>query len=260
MSKTNKVMTDQVVRLSPSFSEADFSVTKMTMDYTRFSFLDENRKVRKPFVRQLKRSLLKKDLGEKYPILVDSKYRIYDGQNRFVARMELSLPIFYQVDDSLHVNDIGMISQNVKKWAPNDWLRYHLARDENDSYKIYAGFKRRFKLSHTMALTMLNSGFYTRVMFDEFKDGTMSITNINEANELAKLSGDIRALVPFTLNKSWMIAILSILTHPEYDHKRMCKRLTKNSSKLRPCSKWQECVRELEGVYNFHSKTFVRFI
>ena len=259
MSKNKITMTTE---LKPTLNQemGIYAQTKMTMDYSLFSVLDENRKVTKPFVKQLKRSLRKKDLGEKYPILVDSDFRIYDGQHRFVARMELGLPIFYQVDDALHVNDIGMVSQNVKRWGPQDWLKYHLAKNENSAYKIYAGFKRKHSLSHTMALTMLNHGTYSKAMFDEFKDGSLAIPNINEANELATLSGDIRRLMPFSVNKSWMMAILNILTHPEYNHERMCKRLSKYSQKLRPCSKWQECCRELEGVYNFHSQSFVRFI
>ena len=234
--------------------------TKMTFDYDQFSFVTENRDVTRNFLNQLKRSISRKDLGERYPILVDSSYRIYDGQNRFVARKELKLPIYFQIDDHLTIDDIGRVSANVKKWTPADWLKYHLAIGENLQYKVYQGFKKRFNLSHTIALTMLNHGEYTRSMFDSFKEGSLTIPNINEANRLAIRCVEMRDLVPFPLSKVWFVAMVNIITHPDYNHKRMITKLGKYSGRIRPVTKWQEAARELEGVFNWRSQAFVRFI
>ena len=162
------------------------SETKTTEDYGRFSFLEENRNVTRNFVNQLKRSFQERDLGERYPIIVDSSFRIFDGQNRFTARKELGLPIFYEIDDSLTIADIGRISANVKKWFPSDWLKYHLVQNENSAYRIYSGFRKRWNLSHTVALIMFNNGDYTRGMFEDFKSGKLAVRDINRSNRYAK--------------------------------------------------------------------------
>jgi hypothetical protein len=236
------------------------SETKNTKDYGRFSFFEENRQVTRNFVNRLKHSFQERDIGERYPIIVDSSYRIYDGQNRFTARRELGLPIFYQVDDTLTIADIGRISANVKKWVPGDWLKYHLVRNENSMYKVYAGFRRRWNLNHTVALTMLNHGEYTKGMFEDFKAGKLVIRDINLGNEYAKIATEIRDQMHFSLSKSWYVAIVHIANMDQYNHTRMMKKLGKYTSRMRPCTKWQDCVRELEGVYNWRTSAYVRFI
>ena len=61
----------------------------ITKDYEKFSFIDGNRNVRPNHVEKLCNSFREVQLG--VPLVVDKDYRIYDGQNRFMA---LKSPVF----------------------------------------------------------------------------------------------------------------------------------------------------------------------
>ena len=111
-----------------------------TKDYSRFSFLDNNRIVKSSHVDMLKKSIKNIDLTKYNPIKVDANLRIIDGQHRFHACMELGLPIYYVVDDDDDAEQ-AMINCNKinKKWEMMDWLRYR-ANKNGGCYKQLLDF------------------------------------------------------------------------------------------------------------------------
>ena len=111
-----------------------------TKDYSRFSFLENNRIVKRSHVNEFKEEIKKKDRTMSFPIVVDPNLRIIDGQHRFHACMELGLPIYYVVDDDDDAEQ-AMINCNKinKKWEMMDWLRYR-ANKNGGCYKQLLDF------------------------------------------------------------------------------------------------------------------------
>ncbi len=111
-----------------------------TKDYSRFSFLDNNRIVKSSHVNMLKKSIKNIDLTKYNPIKVDANLRIIDGQHRFHACMELGLPIYYVVLNGVDAEQAMIIdNQNNKKWEMMDWLRYR-ANKNGGCYKQLLDF------------------------------------------------------------------------------------------------------------------------
>ena len=111
-----------------------------TKDYSRFSFLENNRIVKRSHVNEFKEAIKKNDRTMCFPIVVDPNLRIIDGQHRFHACMELGLPIYYVVDDDDDAEQ-AMINCNKinKKWEMMDWLRYR-ANKNGGCYKQLLDF------------------------------------------------------------------------------------------------------------------------
>lgn len=111
-----------------------------TKDYSRFSFIENNRIVKRSHVNEFKEEIKENDRTMCYPIVVDPNLRIIDGQHRFHACMELGLPIYYVVDDNGDAEQ-AMINCNKinKKWEMMDWLRYR-ANKNGGCYKMLLDF------------------------------------------------------------------------------------------------------------------------
>ena len=111
-----------------------------TTCYSRFSFLDNNRIVKRSHVDKLKKSIKEIDLTKCNPIKVDVNLRIIDGQHRYQACMELGLPIYYVVLNGVDAEQAMIIdNQNNKKWEMMDWLRYR-ANKNGGCYKMLLDF------------------------------------------------------------------------------------------------------------------------
>ena len=112
-----------------------------TKDYSLFSFLDNNRSVKRSHVEGLKKKIKETDMTMCNPITVDADMRIIDGQHRFYACKELGLPIYY----NFLKNDVDpeqamiMLNQTSKKWEMMDWLRYR-ANKNGGCYKMLLDF------------------------------------------------------------------------------------------------------------------------
>ena len=111
-----------------------------TKDYSLFSFIENNRIVKRSHVNEFIEEIKKDDMTMCFPIVVDSDLRIIDGQHRFHACMELGLPIYYVVDDDDDAEQ-AMINCNKinKKWEMMDWLRYR-ANKNGGCYKQLLDF------------------------------------------------------------------------------------------------------------------------
>lgn len=111
-----------------------------TKDYSLFSFLDNNRSVKRSHVEGLKKKIKEIDMTMCNPITVDADMRIIDGQHRFYACKELGLPIYYVVKNDVDPEQaMIMLNQTSKKWEMMDWLRYR-ANKNGGCYKMLLDF------------------------------------------------------------------------------------------------------------------------
>lgn len=125
-----------------------------TKDYSRFSFLENNRIVKRSHVNEFKEEIKKNDRTMCFPIVVDPNLRIIDGQHRFHACMELGLPIYYVVDDDADAEQ-AMINCNKinKKWEMMDWLRYR-ANKNGGCYKQLLDFVQQTGITISNAMVI----------------------------------------------------------------------------------------------------------
>jgi hypothetical protein len=130
---------------------ADLIATQIykTKDYDKFIIdVNLNRNVNIPNVKKIKNSI--KDYGDHgvvFPIVVDDKMRIIDGQHRFTARKELGLTIYYIQDLELDINKLGGINDAVKKWIGDD---YEKVNSNSTFYKLLKDCKNSIDFNNRL--------------------------------------------------------------------------------------------------------------
>ncbi len=105
---------------------------QVTNNYKLFQFLPDNRDICQKNVNYLMREI---KLNEQIvPLLCkenNGKLDIYDGQNRFVALMNLKYPIKYIIDNTLQPDFVADI-QKGKQWTIIDWIKRYSVRGKYD--------------------------------------------------------------------------------------------------------------------------------
>lgn len=125
-----------------------------TKDYSKFIIdSDYNRVVNNKHVKKVKDSIKTfGDYGLCYPIVVDDKFKIIDGQHRIHARKELGLVIYYIQDIELDSTKLGGINDAVAKWKSDDFVK---VAKGSDIYKeiqtLINGLPDYMTVSATMA-------------------------------------------------------------------------------------------------------------
>jgi hypothetical protein len=113
----------------------------VTRDYDKFKVDSEfNRVVNMKNVAKIIKSYdIAGDYGKEFPILVDNKYCIIDGQHRYTARVKKKLPIFYIKTVQVTPETLGLVNDAVAKWRPNDFEK---AAIKSSLFKFVVSFQK----------------------------------------------------------------------------------------------------------------------
>lgn len=159
------------------------AVIESTSDYSKFKFIDANRKVSKTHVTRLVATLkLFPKQIEWTPILVNEKFQIADGQHRFTALKELKLPIYYMLVRGLTIEDARRLNAGAKPWSPMDFAECFCQLGK-DAYCFYVKLKLNFqkKLNHDVLMRFIQLGPITT---EAFKQGFLDAPDKQKTKEL----------------------------------------------------------------------------
>lgn len=105
-----------------------------TTDYDRFIRLKSNRPVKERDVKKLAEKIQRKNLLHLFPVLINSKWEIIDGQHRIEAARMLGLQVYYIMDDDVTSADIAIINNTRKSWNSRDYIHFY-AQEGRSEYK-----------------------------------------------------------------------------------------------------------------------------
>ena len=127
-----------------------------TYDYEIFKRIKGNRLVNNSHVNNLVKSMKEKYLPQ--PILVNKDMEIIDGQHRFAAAEELSLPIHYLIIDG-GIGEVQRLNTNTKNWKNEDYLNMFCDREFED-YLLFKRFMKeyQFSLETTLLMAIVGAG------------------------------------------------------------------------------------------------------
>lgn len=94
-----------------------------TRDYDEFKPLDGNRQISKAHVNRLKAAIQENNLLHEFPILVNERYEVIDGQHRLEAARQLGVPIYFRVVEGADIRHTAYSNNVVKKWNTEQYLR-----------------------------------------------------------------------------------------------------------------------------------------
>lgn len=231
----------------------------VTKDYDTFKTLTGNRPLDKLHVARLRRKIEKEgNLTSEFPVNVNENLEIVDGQHRVAALQELGYPVYYTVSEGAGLSTVRQVNMARRNWSWQDYAN-SFAADGNPHYKDLLDFSEAFKFNNTILITYTHAG--TKMSVSDFQGGDYKVLDKALSFKLFNQLSEIRDALPFVLTGSLGRAFYDILTHPEYDHKRMVDKLTKYGAQLHEWRIKKDWMRNLEDVYNIGQteSTRVRF-
>ena len=219
----------------------------ITNDYDKFSFIDGNRNVRPSHVEKLCNSF--REVQLEVPLVVDEHYRIYDGQNRFMAIKSLDLPIYYQIIDKMTLRMLQLLNSNASNWTTSQYCNSYCELGHPEYYK-YRAFKKKYKLGTRESMNLLAGTNANREQI--FADGKFVCKDYKNAIKRAEMLTELKPYVRFYKKREFVNAMVILFNNRIYDHSRFVRKLKKRPAELTEQGTRVDYLKEIEKIYNWN--------
>ena len=241
-------------------------MVKSTINFDDFSLIKANRPVDWGKIAVLRKEIKRKNLTREYPVNVNSKSAskkrygldgtkigVVDGQHRYISCKLESIPMYYQVVDTLTLDDIPRAAAVQSSWKMKDFIHHH-AVEGKQQYMLFRSYMERNNFAPSSTLTIL-CGDRSKHTVNILKNGELNITrNWNEANAFASAIEDLGEYFSFNKQARFLEAYNICFKNKEFSHSRMITKLEYLSSKMKRMTDTYSHLEQLESVYNFNTK------
>ena len=221
-------------------------------DYSMFKFLDQNRETMDRHIADLAASI--KESGQIHAIVVNDKFEIIDGQNRFKACKLLGIPVMYLQNKTASIKDVILMNNTQVGWKMRDYLRC-FSNKKHDNYAEYVdvnNFMEEYKLNFSITLYLLSdarSDEYGRVAF---KKGTFKVKNMAKAKKMANVLVKIKAFAPdLVLIMRFCMAYFRLSELDRFDVDTSISQLKKYRRKIDGAISYEDYLQRIKETYNF---------
>ena len=224
-----------------------------TKDYEMFKILQGNRdKYRNAAYNRLKLSMEKKHILSS-AIIVNEHMEIIDGQHRFWVCQELGLEVPYTIEVGATRDDAQLLNTAGRYWNIYDHLNAYADSGMKD-YQTTLNFisKYGFNMDESMAL-LSNSTSATGDIRFKFRGGTFKVKDLHLANKQANDILSFESLYDGVRRRSFVYAMLTCFSIPNFDVKRLRSKLKYQKNKLSLVNTKDGCLKELQTIYNYNS-------
>lgn len=233
--------------------EVPSSKILQTVNYKMFTNMPGNRAINPRHVRQLQTKMTANgNLTQHFPIVVNEKMEVIDGQHRLQALKELNWPVFYRIEKYLTVATVRNINQATMNWS---WFDYAVSYAElgNDNYQRFLDLANEFGFTFGILLAYCgspqeskskgNNSFKEgdfKLSRQSYKEAEKDLLEYQKLSEAAKHGSNVFARV-----------LLRCMHHPNYDSERMFKRLSKHGKNMPSFISETDTFRAIEDIYNY---------
>lgn len=236
--------------------------TLISNNYEDFSFLDSNAPINNSHVETIKASMLIKQLLPWRPILVNKDMQIIDGQHRFLAAKSLGHPIYYQKNEELTEDDMGLLNSNTRNWKPGEWIHHWKTRGK-EQYKILDDFCSKYNItchlgakvlklrSETFART-LKAGTLSKIDPNTLARGTEIMDTVMELKELISYSMITQS--DFIKTVAFLRGLIALVQLDDFDAKVFKKKLDMQINKIIKCTDSQSYFNRFLEIYNWKNQ------
>lgn len=228
-----------------------------TKKYDMFTTVSGNRDIDNSHVYKLIRSISRNNLLAQYPILVNNKMEVIDGQHRLEAAKQMNEEIHYNIVNGLEIQDIMEINSSSKKWALQDYVDAYVKLG-NEHYIKLQNFIEKYNFSVGMSAqlmhgTTISGGGYHYAL--NLKTGKFEVKTEEEAHRIAGYVMRLKehAVYPIEKDREFMRAIRALSKNPVFDFNRLLNKLDTHYLEItRQADKKLHLLR-LEELYNYKS-------
>ena len=245
-------------------------MVKSTTNFDDFSLIKANRPVDWGKIAVLREEIKRKNLTKEYPVNVNSKTAskerygldgtkigVVDGQHRYISCKLERIPMYYQVVDTLTLDDIPRAAAVQSSWKMTDFIHYYATLGVQ-SYLLFKSYMERNNFAPSSTLSIL-CGDRRRHVLTRLKNGELEITrNWTVANAFADAITELGEYISFNKQARFLEAYMICFANPEFSHNRMITKLEYLSSKMnREPDTWSH-LEQLENIYNYNTKKKVK--
>lgn len=140
-----------------------------TKNYDLFKKLSFNRDVSKENVEKLKKEILREDLLDCHPIIVNEDMEIIAGQHWLEAARQLNKTIYYVIKDNLSKNTTFMNNWIGKRGRAFEAFKFYANEKNSPSYKFLLEMQDKYKLNTTLIAALCGISkqrSYTQMLID----------------------------------------------------------------------------------------------
>ena len=161
--------------------------------------------------------------------------------------------MYYQVVDTLTLDDIPRAAAVQSSWKMKDFIHHH-AVDGKQQYMLFRSYMERNNFAPSSTLTIL-CGDRSKHTVNRLKNGELNITrHWAEANAFADAIEELGEFISFNKQARFLEAYNICFQNKEFNHSRMITKLEYLSSRMKRMTDTYSHLEQLESVYNFNTK------
>lgn len=238
--------------------ESDSVKVYFSSNHAMFRMIMGNRELNEG---KIKRIIADMDAGidvlKYYPIQVREVgdiLEIIDGQHRFYIARKKGRPVYYIImKEDRSISDIAKINSNVEKWKTKDFIKAYVSM-EKDDYKELDEFMRKYSLSATLAIALLENKEATYGMggndaHNRFQRGEFKATYKLEATKLADACAHFKDFKHWK-DSRFFTAVQKIMEQGKVDIYDIVKKFGDYKDELVKQLSWKDYITNLETIYN----------
>lgn len=236
-----------------------------TTNYGLFKVVKGNRQLNKGHLNNLSVSIMRNNLLEFNPIMVNKKMEVVDGQHRLEVAKRNGLPIYYIIAEKSNLNDVQALNSAQKSWSMQDYIDSFIAKG-NENYEILDLFVKTYDLPISTGVSLLSghNGGREHAVMQHFKLGEFVVTSVKTAEDYAHKLNDLRVFCEPGIGKTayFIRAAINVykknVNNPLFSHDQLIKKLSVwtniSNKKIIRYGAEKDYLRLFEEVYNFKSK------
>lgn len=226
------------------------SSVKETTDYGKFKLLNENREITQKALAKIERSV-KKDGWRNYPITVNEKMEIIEGQHTYFFAKENNLPLRYFIQEGATKVDCQIMNSARTGWTVTDYIHSY-AESGNISYKYLEILVNRY--SPAIPVSIIVNILYNDHQTTIIREGKCNCTD-EQFNEAIKILSYLEKFIPYIKiikgRKAVLYDGIIFAYHlPNINKERLLEAIKSNCHSITPPATKETSLAEIERVYN----------
>ena len=140
--------------------------------------------------------------------------------------------------------------------------KWQIKKLDDSTYLMYVYFKRKYNFGHSETMSMLagNANSCGGKNVEAFKRGEFKINDFSRATQIAERIIQFAPYYEGFKRRSFVLAMLKIMSNPAYNHEQMISKVSYQSNKIKDQTRAQDYIDVLEKIYNFKTREeYVRF-
>jgi hypothetical protein len=220
-------------------------------EYSRFVSDPTNRPVRSN--PRLLQSMKRHGWLDAYPMHVvkeGDRYKIKDGQHRFLAAKKLGIAVKFVVCQE--GADIAAINDTQRPWTITDHVQSRSAGGDTD-YQYLLQFSQAHNLPVGVSAAILTATNVRKGAGLAVRSGSFRVKDVEQAEKIARVVDATRQSVKWASHNLFIDAVRRCFSVEGFDVERLIKKIQAHPGLLSPQANLDGFLAMIETVYNYRA-------